>query len=215
MSAARRAELADTRLAISPLMPLWVRQMSHHDEVWIPRWARLWPGRTVAVRAPAGQPLPAPEARQLTQRHAQLLTELRAETAAEWSATALIACLEHLETSTITEAGHVAVLDAWVDGPDAFCVVYQPPYETRTVGLRRTLADGASATDQQARLGRMTEAYDMGNGEIPDPIAFGWNVADFDIGEPGTHRSSRSEDPSGVTWWGSLGDALPTRRTSR
>jgi hypothetical protein len=190
------------------------RPMSHHDGVWIPRWVRLWPGRTVAVAAPAGQPLPGPGPRQFTERHAQLLTELRDEADPQWSATALIACLEHLRTSTITEAGHVAVLDAWVDGPDAFCVVYQPPYETRSVGLRRTAADGAPTTDQQFRISQMTEAYDMGNDEVPDPIAFGWNVADFDIGEPETHGPSRYEDQSKVIWWGSLGDALPTRRTA-
>jgi hypothetical protein len=154
-------------------------------------------------------------ARELTERHAQLLTELRAEVSEEWSASALVACLEHLRTSSITEGGHVAVLDAWVDGPDAFCIVYQPPYETRSVGLRRTAADRASATDQQSRPSQMTEAYDMGNGASPDPIAFGWNVADFDIGEPGTHGSSRYEDQSGVAWWGSLGDTPPTWRTAR
>ena len=32
----------------------------------------------------------------------------------------------------------------------------------------------------------MTEGYDMGSAKIPDPVAFGWNVADFDIGDPGT-----------------------------
>jgi hypothetical protein len=31
----------------------------------------------------------------------------------------------------------------------------------------------------------MTEGYDMGSAEIPDPVAFGWNVADFDIGDRG------------------------------
>jgi hypothetical protein len=32
----------------------------------------------------------------------------------------------------------------------------------------------------------MTDGYDMGSAEIPDPVAFGCNVADFNIGEPGT-----------------------------
>ena len=62
-------------------------------------------------------------------QHARLLSQLKSEADAGWSTTALIACLEQLRTSNVTEAGQVAVLDAWVDGADAFCVVYQSPYE--------------------------------------------------------------------------------------
>lgn len=125
---------------------------------------------------------------------------------------ALFACLEHLRTSSVTQAGQVAVLDAWVDGPDAFCVVYQPPYQDGEVGIRRSADDAATPT-QQYRPGDLTDGYDLGDSEVPDPVAFGWNVADFDIGEPGTGPLRHDED-SGTSWWGSLGDALPMRRTA-
>jgi hypothetical protein len=38
----------------------------------------------------------------------------------------------------------------------------------------------------------MSDRYDMGDAEIPNPVAFGWNVADFDIGDPGTDGPMRS-----------------------
>ena len=59
---------------------------------------------------------------------------------------ALRSCLEHLQVSTVTEAQHVIVEVSWVDGSDAFCVVYRPPYDpTRRVGLRRILAPAMKA----------------------------------------------------------------------
>jgi hypothetical protein len=123
--------------------------------------------------------------------------------------TALIACLERLRTSNVTEAGQIAILDAWVDGSDAFCVVYQSPYEAGEVGIRRTVDDAASSHNQKYRPGDMTDGYDMGGAERPDPVAFGWNVADFDIGEPGPPGPLRHDQDTGTSWWGSLGDALP------
>ena len=184
--------------------------------MWIPRWAvRLWPGRkTFVVLGPPGEPSPSGGPRRFTEQHARLLPQLQSEARTEWSRAALIACLEQLQTSNVTEAGQVAVLDAWVDGPDAFCVVYQTPYETGGVGIRRTVDDAASSRNQKYRPGQMTEGYDMGNAKIPDPVAFGWNVADFDIGDPGTDGPLRHDEDSGTSWWGSLGDALPTRRTA-
>ena len=135
---------------------------------------------------------------------------MRSEASADWSRTALIACLEQLRTSNVTEAGQVAVLDAWVDGSDAFCVVYQSPYQAGEVGIRRTVDDVASSRNQKYRPDDMTGGYDMGSAKIPDPVAFGCNVADFDIGEPGT-GALRHDERSGTSWWGSLGDALPLR----
>jgi hypothetical protein len=137
---------------------------------------------------------------------------LQSEASGNWSKTALIACLEQLRTSNVTEAGQVSVLDAWVDGPDAFCVVYQSPYADEEVGIRRT-ADDASSRNQKYRPGEVTDGYDMGSAEMPDPVAFGWNVADFDIGEPRTGPLRHDED-SRTSWWGSLGDTLPVRHTA-
>ena len=189
--------------------------MSDHCGMWIPRWAwRLWPGKKTSwVPVPLDEPTPLELPRQLTEQHARLLSRLQATASADWSRTALIACLEQLRTSNVTEAGQVAVLDAWVDGPDAFCVVYQSPYEDGEVGIRRTV-DDASPRNQKNRPGEMTESYDMGSAEIPDPVAFGWNVADFDIGDPGTDGPLRHDEDSGTSWWGSLGDALPLRRAT-
>ena len=192
-------------------MPCW---MSDHCGMWIPGWAwRLWPGRrTFGVPSPPGEPLPPDRPRRFTEQHARLLSQLQSEARADWSRTALFACLEHLRTSSVTQAGQVAVLDAWVDGPDAFCVVYQPPYQDGEVGIRRSADDAATST-QGYRPGDLTDGYDLGSAEIPDPVAFGWNVADFDIGEPGT-GPLRHDENSGSSWWGSLGDALPMRHTA-
>ena len=151
--------------------------------------------------------------RRFTEQHARLLSQMQSEARADWSRTALIACLEQLRTSKVTDAGQVAVLDAWVDGPDAFCAVYQSPYEDGEVGIRRTV-DDAWSRSQKHRRAEMTEGYDMGSADIPDPVAFGWNVADLDIGDPGTDGPLRHDEDSGTTWWGSLGDTLPTRHTA-
>lgn len=44
--------------------------------------------------------------------------------------------------STLTEARQVRVVQAWVDGDDAFCVVYRPPFDPDgVVGLRRHRSD--------------------------------------------------------------------------
>jgi hypothetical protein len=185
--------------------------------MWIPRWAwRLWPGKkTFLALGPPGEPLPPDGPRRFSKQHARLLSQLQSEASADWSRTALVACLEQLRTSNVTEAGQVAVLDAWVDGSDAFCVVYQSPYEAGEVGIRRTIDDAASSRNQKYRPGDMTDSYEMGSAETPDPVAFGWNVADFDIGEPGTPGSLRHDLHTGTSWWGSLGDALPLRHSAR
>ena len=50
--------------------------------------------------------------RRFTEQHARLLSQMQSEARADWSRTALIACLEQLRTSKVTDAGQVAVLDA-------------------------------------------------------------------------------------------------------
>jgi len=145
-----------------------------------------------------------------------------------WSAAALHACLEHLRTSTVTSAARVSVVDAWLDGPEALCVLYRPPFdEGRVVGLRRTRAEALEA--REWRLGDLTSwgyslepgrpfADDPPAGDSPgavrdpavDPAAFGWNVADFDLGEPlGFVVTILRYDRADVGWWGRLGAELP------
>jgi hypothetical protein len=136
-----------------------------------------------------------------TEQHARLLSQMQSEARADWSRTALIACLEQLRTSNVTDAGQVAVLDAWVDGPDAFCVVYQSPYKDGEVGIRRTV-DDAWSRNQKCRPAEMTEGYDMGSADIPEPVVFGWNVADFDVGDPGTDGPvTKPVEPVGGGRW--------------
>jgi hypothetical protein len=60
----------------------------------------------------------------------------------------------------------------------------------------------------------MSPGYDLGDGDCPDPDAFGESVADFDIGEPlGNVITILRTDRRGVNWWGSLSDELPAHRT--
>lgn len=166
-----------------------------------------------------------PQRRQFTARHAELLDDPRLSESREWSAIALWSCLEHLRVSSVTEAGRVAVVDAWLDGPDAFCVLYRPPFaEAAVVGLRRCREQALEV--REWRLGDITTwGYDMsaGGAGVPgdpgsgrgaagfvDPVAFGWNVADFDIGEPlGFVATILRYGPGDIGWWGSLGVELP------
>lgn len=184
--------------------------------MWIHRWAwRPWPAtKQPVVNGRHTEPPPQDGPRRFTEQHARLLSQLTSEKApTDWSGTALTACLEHLRTSDVTEAWQIAVQDAWKEGPDAFCVVYQSPYADGQVAVRRTVDDasrGRGRGDQKSRPGDMTVAYDMGSADLPDPVMFGWNVADFDIGEPGIGPVRRDE-ASGTSWWGTLGDALPTK----
>lgn len=155
-----------------------------------------------------------PPGRLVTERHRALLRDPVLLEAATWSASALAACLEHLLVSTVTQAARVAVVEAWTDGPDAFCVLYRPPFgDGRVVGVRRSRSEAVEA--REWRLGDMTTwGYAMdGAPDAPDgvdPVAFGWNVADFDLGEPlGFVATVLRYDRADVGWWGSLGAELP------
>lgn len=178
------------------------------DDV-LPPDAMSVPAAPVVLIGAAAPPGP----RQFTDRHAALLGDPELRDSPHWSATALLACLEHLRVSSVTEAARVAVVDAWLDGPDAFCVVYRPPFDgERVVGLRRCRQEAVDT--QEWRLGDMTTwGYDMSpRADWVDPVAFGWNVADFDIGEPlGFVATILRNDCGDIGWWGSLGVALPRR----
>jgi hypothetical protein len=39
----------------------------------------------------------------------------------------------------------VAVLDGWIDGPSAFCIVYRNPHSESLIGLRRHADDARDA----------------------------------------------------------------------
>ncbi|MBE7196083.1 MAG: hypothetical protein INR66_26850 [Gordonia polyisoprenivorans] len=136
-----------------------------------------------------------------TARHLHLIDAF--DGAPSWSARALHACLAHLLTSSVTEAARVVVVDAWLDGDDAFCVLYRPPHdEGRVVGLRRCRDDAVDRGDW--RIGDLTTwGYELGPDIAPEP--FGWNVADFDLGEPlGYVTTVLRYDAADVGWWGNV-----------
>jgi hypothetical protein len=133
------------------------------------------------------------------------------EDASSWAEIALRSCLDRLAMSTLTEARRVVVSEAWVDGDDAFCVVYRPPFGAeRVVGLRRRRSDAFEV--EYWRLEAMTASPYIDDPDSPDPIQFGQSVADIDIGVPlGRVVEILREDADGVSWWGTLGDELPGR----
>jgi hypothetical protein len=109
----------------------------------------------------------------------------------EWAQAALFACVTHLP-ATCTEGRSIEVLAAWVEGGDAFSVVYQCRYHDGVLGLRRTIDT------------------DMYGEPVSDPESFGRDIADFDIGEPmGTIADRLRPDDHGVSWWGATGNELP------
>jgi hypothetical protein len=144
-----------------------------------------------------------------------------APAARTWSEQALSACLNWL---TRPEFAAVEVHDAWVDGPDAFCVVYRPveqeapwdpsaptrPKPPGLVGLRRTSDDAAHAVDGE--LGDLVLHYDVGPGPEPEPVPFGRNVAHGDLASPVAHLAhALRADADGIGWWGTLRRELPRK----
>lgn len=166
------------------------------------------PTRDRIIFTDAGQASSAP--RRFTEAHAYLLRTLSPGPGAAWSTTALWSCLDHLRVSTVTLAAAVSIEEAWTDGPEAFCVVYHPPMdEQRMVGLRRQRRDATEPGEW--RIGDLTTwGYELG--ADVDPLVFGWNVADFDVGEPlGYVVNLLRTDDTGIQWWGTLDEQLPQR----
>lgn len=142
--------------------------------------------------ADSANPTYSRQNRRFTGQHRQLLNSIALEST--WSGVALRACLRRLATSDLTESWGVGVLDAWTDGPAAFCVVYRWQDAEQTLGIR------------------MTKSGSPKEEEPEDAERFGRGVADFDIGEPlGTVKASLQPDVNGVHWWGYLDSALPIR----
>lgn len=72
--------------------------------------------------ADSADPTYSRQNRRFTGQHRQLLNSIALEST--WSGVALRECLRRAATSDLTESWGVGVLDAWTDGPAAFCVVY-------------------------------------------------------------------------------------------
>jgi hypothetical protein len=134
-----------------------------------------WWRRRVSVRIESAEPdsideLSAEQRGNVTPAHRKQLAELSLSPDPA-GRPALRACLEQLRTSTITAAPEVRVEQAWTDGPEAFCVIYSPPYgPDMRVGIRRHINDDDY---EEYELGSMSPGYDLGDGDYPDPVAFG------------------------------------------
>ncbi|MBF6134218.1 hypothetical protein IU501_14575 [Nocardia otitidiscaviarum] len=99
-------------------------------------------------------------------------------------------------TSTVTEAWRIAVIDAWVEDEWTFVVVYRSPYFDGPLALRSSTYDAHTNAFSSMSSPRLADA--------PDPVQFGRDVADFDIGEPlGAMRENLRVDGDGIHWWGS------------
>lgn len=145
----------------------------------------------------------------------ELVTRLGAVPDPTWSTLALWACLNELQDSVITAASEVRVEQGWVDGPDAFCISYTPPYQPgHRVGLRHHASDDVEGYVYGLTSVLYLEYIEMAPHEAPlreeisHPVAFGVAVAAFEIGDPGTLDPLRV-DKDGVGWWGTLEADLP------
>lgn len=180
--------------------------------IWWPwRWRTTY--QTVLVAGPpatAGDLLTAEQRGNVTAAHRMLLEQLAPGTHGSWSERALWSCLNRLRSGTGAGA-EIRVENAWTDGPDAFCIVCNPPYQpTERVGLRRHVHDDDPA-DHEPDVGPHYAAFlspihaDVGSDGEWDPVLFGQAVADYDIGEPLGHANDLLRaDSSGVGWWGAL-----------
>lgn len=135
----------------------------------------------------------------LSERHAELIAELEAAASDEWGPRALLACLRKLRDGGPTEAESVVVHDAWAT-EDGFRVVYDAPWGGPRVGIVR---------ERSTTIGWL-DAYTTGDEATPEE--FGWEVADFNIGEPlGRWLDHLDVDADGLGWWGHV----PMRRAGR
>lgn len=185
---------------------------------WPWTWRTTWNTVLQAVPAPTdGDLLSAEQRGNVTSAHRKLLEQLVPQPGATWAAQALWSCLDCLRLGTAAGA-EVRVEQAWTDGPDAFCIVYTPPYQpAERVGLRRQIHDTDPAKYETAvgpayaALLSPMFAVAGPDGEW-DPVEFGQVVAAYDIGEPlGNAYYMLRRDGAGVGWWGALLSELPNR----
>lgn len=135
-------------------------------------------------------------------RSRELIETLSAQHSRSWAATASLACLERLRDGGPTEWRLVTVHDAWPDDEiGGFCVEYTSPWGPR-VGLQVSrLAKGGAPF-------YLLDSYDGPEAE-QDARAFGVEIADFSIAEPGIPEAL-VKDASGLGWWG-WGELPPAR----
>lgn len=137
--------------------------------------------------------------------HALLLTELGAEPAG-WAAEVLGILLHDIGAGHTFEP--VAAVDAWLEDPVTFCLVYTAPFSRpgdRLTGIRCRRGD----LDPHLPLYR---GDDVAGLEMPDdPGEYAATITES-IGEPlGRMHDLLRVDDRGIGWWGTLDDTLPSR----
>ncbi len=200
---------------------IWAANVWHPDRMRNPwpwrRWHDSYQTLVAADDAPgsAADHLTTRKPGTVTAAHEELLRTLATLPDAPWSSRALWSCLDQLR-SAIIAGSEVRVEQAWTDGPMAFCIVYNPPYQSgNRVGLRRQINDTDPA-DYEPNIGAHYAAFlspiwaDVGPDSEWDPIGFGQIVAGFDIDEPlGNANDALQTDSEGIGWWGALQSKLP------
>lgn len=138
--------------------------------------------------------------------HDRLLRELTAQPLQSWASEALRSCLEAIRDGK----GHerIAVVDAWVEDADTFCLIYTPPWAAVLGGTRRRRGD----LEPVSQLALATNPLAQPIYLMPeDPKAYGAMLVD-DLTEPlGRLHDHLIYDADGVGWWGTLGAAPPLR----
>jgi hypothetical protein len=157
------------------------------------RWRDLGTGQRARFSSPGPNPGTPADSRALSAAHLEALRRCELGPKATWADRALCACLERLAVSTVTDAGSVKVLEARVETPDDFRIIFETPYLSVRAGLHGS---------RLKPLDPGVFPYPLGDGPVQDPTAYGKNVADFAIGEPFDRESlTPSPDSNGIFWY--------------
>lgn len=160
----------------------------------LPRWIR---STTVHIEGGGVEPLRR-HTPGVPSRHEQLLRDQDATGGETWAAQALRQVLRQVADGHVIEP--IAVVDAWTENADTFCVVYTPPWgPDPLVGVRRVRGD----LDPVVQIGSAVGADDLSSFEMPDdPVEYAADVVD-DISEPlGNTRLHRAANS--FAWWGTV-----------
>ena len=135
-------------------------------------------------------------------RSREMIETLSSQSPRSWAEDALLACLERLRDGGPTEWRLVTVHDAWASEQiGGFCIEYTSPWGPR-VGLQASrFAPGGAPF-------YLTDSYD-GPEQLAEARAFGEEIADFSIAEPGI-GGELVADENGLGWWG-WGELPPVR----
>lgn len=160
----------------------------------LPRWLR---STTVRIEGGASEP-PTQWSPEIRSRHQELLHKAEAAGGETWAAQTMRHVLRQVSDGHVIES--IAIVDAWTQGADTFCVVYTPPWgPDPLVGIRRVRGD----LDPVAQIETSWDADQLASFEMPEePGAYAAEVVD-DISQPlGNTRFHRAVN--GFAWWGTV-----------